>query len=179
MDVEQGFHVTLTVHNLLFHPQMLWLSDCTLACYWLKFWYMQNIFCLCTVMVEKYEQKHRTMKFAELHNHSPLLTMVYFTIQFSFNYQAIKKTYWHYTRFLYPCPPPLPPSMTSAWRTTRCHVTWLKALPRRISTGMRCKQTSSINIHIGCGQRKYTCTHNSPSCNSEMPFKVNLEFAWF
>ena len=76
LDVEQAFHVTLTVHNLLFYPQMIWLSDCTLACHWLKCWYMLNIFCLCTVTAEKYEQKHRTMRFAKLHNHSPRLSMM-------------------------------------------------------------------------------------------------------
>ena len=68
LDVEQAFHVTLTVHTLLFYPQMIWLSDCTLACHWLKCWYMLNIFCLCTVTAEKYEQKHRTMRFAKLHS---------------------------------------------------------------------------------------------------------------
>ena len=37
MEVEQGFHVTLTLHNPLFYLQMLWLSDCTLAFNWLNF----------------------------------------------------------------------------------------------------------------------------------------------
>ena len=68
--------MTLTVHNLLFHRQMLWLSDWTLAFYWLNFWYMQKLFCLCTVTVEKYEQKDRTIELAGFHNHSRLLTMV-------------------------------------------------------------------------------------------------------